>query len=414
MVRLSNLVATSFYDLHDDLLHKKHSNYWLKGGRGSTKSSFISIEIILGLMLDKDANAVVIRKVASTLRESVYDQYLWAVDKLQVADLWQASVSPLKLVYKPTGQEIRFKGADKPEKIKSQKFRHGYTKFKHYEEVTEFKSHEEIRSINQSLNRGGDDIITLYSYNPPASVNSWVNVTTEHEKFRKDTIVNESTYLTVPKDWLGKEFIADAEQLKKDNLKAYEHEFLGKVTGTGAEVFSNVIQRRITDDEVRSFDRLYRGLDFGFASDPLAYIEVYFDKTRRTLYFVNEIFQVSLSNKEAVEKIKKLNNNHEYITSDREPRTVAEFRSLGLNITPAKKGPDSRRQGFKWLQDLRAIVVDETRTPNAAMELTSYELERDANGNLKAEYPDGNDHTLDSTRYAVESLSKKGGFVGWK
>lgn len=85
------------------------------------------------------------------------------------------------LMYKPTGQQIRFKGADKPRKIKSQKFRHGFTKFKQYEEVDKFTGWYEIRSMNQSLNRGGSDVVTFYSYNTPASQNGWVNLTTDKE-----------------------------------------------------------------------------------------------------------------------------------------------------------------------------------------------------------------------------------------
>ncbi|WP_143463185.1 PBSX family phage terminase large subunit [Levilactobacillus enshiensis] len=414
-ISLANSMAPSFYQLHQDIKHRQHSNYWLSGGRGSTKSSFISLEIVLGVMKDPDANAVVMRRYASNLRESVYDQYLWAIDTLGVSHLWSDSVSPMQLTYIPTGQQIRFKGADKPEKIKSQKFRHGYTKFKHFEEVADFKGFKEIRNINQSLNRGGSDIVTFYSYNPPASVNSWVNQAREEEGHREDTLVHESDYLSVPRSWLSKEFLADAEQLKKDNPKAYAHEYLGEVTGTGAEVFNNLTIREITDEEISHFDKIYHGMDFGFAHDPLAYGDVYWDSARRRIFLFNEIYQVGMTNREAVEAIKKLNPMNEVITADSaEPRTIAEFRDYGLNVVGARKGPGSREHGFKWLQDLREIVIDPVRCPNTAREFTSYELARDPNGNFKAGYPDGNDHSIDKTRYELESLMKKGGFRPWK
>lgn len=415
MARLSEMIAPSFYQLHRDIINNGHANYWLKGGRGSTKSSFISIEIILGIMADKAANAVVLRKVASTLRESVFDQYLWAIDKLQVAHLWQGSVSPLTLTYLPTGQQIRFKGADKPEKIKSQKFRNGYMKYKHYEEVAEFKGFEEIRSINQSLNRGGDNITTFYSYNPPASVNNWVNQESAAQGVRQDTLINSSTYLTVPAEWLGREFIADAEQLKKDNPQAYEHEYLGVVTGTGAEVFTNVEQREITRQEIDSLDIHYRGLDFGFSSDPLAFVQIAYDRKHRYLYIYGELYRVAMSNEDAVKRIKKMNPLNDFITCDSsEPRTIHEFREYGINLAGAKKGRDSRAHGFKFLQDLRKIIIDPGKCPNAAREFSSYELEKDSNGNFKGIYPDGNDHIIDATRYALERETKKGGFIPWQ
>ena len=415
MVSLATTMAPSFYALHHDIKQRKHSNYWLKGGRGSTKSSFISLEIVLGIMKEPNANAVVLRKVAETLRRSVFDQYLWAIDTLGVADYWKDSTSPLTLTYIPTGQQIRFLGADKPRKIKSQKFRRGYTKFKHYEEADEFDSWSDVRNINQSLNRGGSNILTFYSFNPPASQNNWVNQVTASEGQREDTLVHSSDYLSVPKEWLGKEFLADAEQLKKDNPKAYAHDYLGEVTGTGAEVFTNLTLREITDEEIAHFDKIYHGMDFGFAHDPLAYGDAYWDAARRRVFLFNEIYQVGMTNREAAEAINRLNPMREVVTCDSaEPRTIREFRDLGVNAVGAVKGPGSREHGFKWLQDLREIIIDPIRCPNTAREFSSYELARDSMGNFKAGYPDGNDHSIDKTRYELESLMKKGGFVPWK
>ncbi|WP_082605254.1 PBSX family phage terminase large subunit [Apilactobacillus ozensis] len=414
MPTLDTMIAPSFYGLHNMIKAKKYSNFWLKGGRGSTKSSFVSIEIILGIMKDEQANALVLRKVASTLRDSVFDQYIWAIDKLGVSNWWHASYSPLELTYIKTGQKIRFKGADNPRKIKSQKFRTGYIKFKHFEECDEFKGEDEIRSINQSLNRGGSDICTFYSYNPPASPTNWVNKASERAKLRDDTVVSLSTYLTVPKAWLGREFLMDAEQLKKDNLTSYKHEYLGEVTGTGAEVFNNVTLRKISDEELKRFDNIKRGLDFGFARDPLAYVTMHYDKTRRVLYYFDELVKVGLSNAEAVSKIQAKNKDNDYITCDSaEPRTIAEFRSLGLKLLKAKKGKDSRNQGYKWLQGLRAIIIDPVRCPTTAREYTGYHYEKDNQGNFKAIYPDGDDHTLDASRYGLEKNMKKGGYVPW-
>ena len=83
-IRLTDLIAPAFYPVHHALKKRKYTYYWLKGGRGSTKSSFTSVEIICGMMGDPDANAVILRKVGKTLRESVYEQLLWAVDILGV------------------------------------------------------------------------------------------------------------------------------------------------------------------------------------------------------------------------------------------------------------------------------------------------------------------------------------------
>lgn len=403
IVSLTDLIAPSFYDVHHDIKQGQHTHYWLKGGRGSTKSTFASVEVVKGIMEDTEANAIVLRKVGDTLRESVYEQYQWAVEKLGVSHLWHASVAPMRLIYRPTGQQIRFRGADNPRKIKSAKFMVGYAKYIHYEEVDEFGSMEDIRSINQSLIRGGASTVVFYSYNPPRSAGNWVNKEIDQQKLRADTLVHHSDYTTVPSEWLGPDFINDAEHLKKTNQARYNHEYLGTVTGTGAEVFTNITQRRISDEEIKVFDKINRGLDFGFGGHPLHYTENYFDKTRNRLYIFTEIHQVKLGNTALVGKIKTLNPLNGVITADSsEPRTINELNQHGLRIKGAKKGPGSVEHGIDWLADLDEIIIDPERCPNTAREFSGYEVEFDRQGNLKGEYPDKDNHSLDSTRYSLE------------
>ena len=406
-IRLTDLIAPSFYRIHHVIKRKAYTYYWIKGGRGSTKSSFVSIEIIQGMMSDPEANAVILRKVGMTLRESVYEQLLWAIDILGVQHLWHDSKNPLSLTYLPTGQKVIFKGADKPRKVKSSKFRRGYAKYIWYEEADEFDRKEDIDTINQTLVRGGDDICVFYTYNPPQSATNWINAEVELQSFRSDTLVHTSDYRDVPKKWLGRQFIEEAEYLQRTNPPKYDHTYLGKVTGTGAEVFLNIKLRRITDDEIKTFDKVYRGLDFGFAADPLHYGEMYYDAARKRLFIYAEIHQTALKNAEAVEKIKAINKINGRITGDNaEPRTISEFNELGLRVKGAKKGPGSVEHGIKWLQDLNEIIIDQERCPNTAREFSGYELERDQHGNLKGTYPDKNNHSIDTARYALEDIMK--------
>lgn len=402
-VELSDIIAESFYDVHWSLKTEQHTHYWKKGGRGSTKSSESSIQIIKGMMQDPDANAIVLRKVRDTLRESVYDQLLWAIDILGVADLWSWTVSPMQMKYLPTGQSIRFRGVDYARKIKSIKFRRGYAKYLWYEEVTEFDGMHEIRTINQSLMRGGPKFVVFYTYNPPESQRNWVNLAIAEQGKRPDTLIHHSTYLSVPIVWLGEQFVIEANHLKQTNPKKYAHEYLGEVIGTGAEVFNNVKTRAITDEEIARFEHIKRGMDFGFATDPLHYIVGHFDKTRRKLYLFHEVRGVGMSNAKTAREIKKENKSNRPITGDSaEPRTISELNNLGLQILPAKKGPDSVEHGVKFLQDLDEIIIDPIRCPMTAREFLEYEHEKDKDGVFKASYPDKNNHSIDAVRYLME------------
>jgi phage terminase large subunit len=399
-MNLSKVIAPSFYEVHKDIKAERHTHYWLPGGRGSTKSSFVPTEIILGMMKDPEANAVGLRKVKDTIHDSVYEQIVWAIDILGVNAYWDTKTSPLSITYIPTGQKILFRGADKPKKIKSIKFAKGYCKYVWFEELDEFNGMDEIRLILQSLMRGGKKFFVFYSYNPPKSVTSWVNI--EVKLTRHDRLVHHTTYLTVPPEWLGEQFIIEAEHLKAVNEKSYNHEYLGEVTGTGGEIFDNIQIRKISDDEIKEFTNVKRGLDFGYAIDPFAYGVMNYDRKHKRLFIFFEIYKVGLSNWNAYKLMIEENKNNGLVYADSaEPKSINELIQYGLHVMGVKKGPDSVEYGIKFLQSLEAIVIDDTRCPETAREFMNYELEKDSNGNFKANYPDKNNHSIDTTRYAL-------------
>lgn len=411
---MTQCIGKAFYGLHNDIKAHKHTYYDLTGGRGSLKSSFVSVEIVHNMMKRENnkKHAVIYRKVRDTLETSVYAQIEWAIDALGVSQLWKLTKSPMRAVYKPTGQMIIFKGLDDAGKSKSIKVPFGYIAYLWFEEFDEFAGEEEIRKVQQSVIRGGHDFIVFKSMNPPKSRQNWANDYIEKEKLRPDTIVSHTTYLTAPKQWLGQQFIDDAEWLKEVNPKAYEHEYLGKAVGNGTEVFDNLEIRQITDAEIATFDRLYRGVDWGWYPDPFHYGCMHYDAARMTLYIFQEFRANRMKNSETANAIKEqfeVNRNTLVTCDSAEPKSVADYRSYGINARPAEKGPESVRYGMKWLQSLLKIVIDPIRCPETAEEFKKYEYELDKDGNPTSVYPDANNHSIDMTRYAMEKVWKRKG-----
>ena len=202
---------------------------------------------------------IALRQVANTLRDSVYSQLYWAINMLGLDDLFRCTTSPLEITYLPTGQKIYFRGADKPEKIKSIKPVFGYIGILWFEELDQFMGQESIRKIEQSVLRGGELAWEFKTYNPPRTAANWVNIYSQIPK--ENQLIHHSTYLDVPPEWLGKTFLDEAEHLKRVNPLAYEHEYMGAVTGTGGLVFENVVAREITDEEIAQFDQVGEGID---------------------------------------------------------------------------------------------------------------------------------------------------------
>lgn len=408
-IRLSEKIGSAFYDVAHDVFLHGHTHYDFSGGRGSLKSSTVSVLVPLLLVSNPGTHALVLRKVANTIRDSVYAQYIWAIGELGMAAYWEAKVSPMELIYKPTGQKIMFRGADDPMKIKSIKVPFGYIAVTHFEEKDQFAGRAEIRTILQSTMRGGSKYWNFESYNPPISRDNWANKDSLEE--RADRLCHKSTYLQAPPEWLGEQFLAEAEHLKATDERAYQHEYLGIPVGTGGNVFDNLELREITDEEMSHFDHIYQGVDWGWFPDVFAFIRLHYDRARETIYLMDEIYQNKLTNEASGNIIIQRGYKDAYITCDSaEPKSVADYRAMGLPAKAAVKGPGSVDYGMKWLQR-RKIVIDRKRTPNAYNEFVNYEYDRNKDGDIISGYPDENNHLIDATRYAVERISRRMGVI---
>lgn len=400
----------AFYETAGHVLAHNYTHFDESGGRGSLKSSFISLVVPLLVMSAGagEIHALVLRKVANTLRDSVYAQYMWAIEKLGVAEYWEAKKTPMELVFKPTGQKIMFRGADDPMKIKSIKVPFGYIAITHFEEKDQFAGRAEIRTILQSTMRGGSVFWNFESYNPPISRDNWANKDSAEE--RPDRFCHKSTYKDVRKtEWLGEQFYNEAKHLKETNERAYQHEYLGIAVGTGGNVFDNLELREITDKEVASFDRIYQGADWGWFPDPFAFVRLHYDKAREIIYILDEIYANKLTNEASGKMILEKKYTDAYVTEDSaEPKSVADHRAMGIPAKAAVKGPGSVEYGMKWLQR-RKIVIDKRRTPNAYREFVGYEYERNKDGDIISGYPDKDNHTIDAVRYALERVFNKYG-----
>lgn len=417
----AEMIAFPFLAPYRDIRNRGHTEYVFYGGRGSTKSSFVSLVTIYLLVNNPNIHALATRQVANTLRDSVYAQLQWAINVLGLTDKFKCTTSPLEIEYLPTKQKIYFRGGDDPLKIKSITPQFGYIGLLWFEELDQFRGPEQVRSIEQSAIRGGDLAYIFKSFNPPRTANNWAN---RYVKIPKATqYQHSSNYLDVPPEWLGKTFIEEAEHLKAVNPAAYDHEYLGVVNGTGGMVFENVIIRKIMDEEIAQFDRVTHGLDWGFYPDPAHYSRVHYDAARLTLYVFGEYRAWKQSNKDVYTALYGTRDDKgkvltvglgmtpedTLICDSAEPKSVADFREYGSSARGAEKGPESVKYSMKWLASLKAIVIDNERAPYSAEEFLDYEFERTVDGDLIADYPDKNNHAIDSVRYATNMTWRRRG-----
>ena len=321
-------------------------------------------------------------------------------------------------------------GLDDPFKTKSIKLPFGYIGITWFEELDQYAGPNELRTVTQSTMRGGPMFWDFRTFNPPISKNNWANEYAEtcETKMQHNTLVVRNTYLDVPRDWLGEQFIEEAEDLKATDERAYTHEYLGIAIGTGGDVFPNVCDMdmevptprydqygNITDEVplYQTFDHIYNGIDWGFALDPFRFVKTHFDKKHLDLYIFDEHTAVKVRNQDVFDELyneRKIIKKEELVIADSaEPKSIADFKAYGAFIRPADKGPDSVRYGIKWLQGLKHIYIDKRRCPETYKEFVNYEYEQDKDGNFISAYPDENNHSVDACRYALEKYANRKG-----
>lgn len=401
---VEDFIAPVYKPLHEDIRAGKHRFYNLPGGRGSCKSSFVSLEIVDGIQKDAtgQSNAIVFRRTANTMRDSVFSQIAWAIDMLGVSHLWKATVSPMQYEYIPTGAQILFRGLDDAGKLKSIKPRHGLFRYIWLEEFAELPGANFARNVLQSVMRGQGAAPQVFrSFNPPISKANWANQFVAEPD--PQAVTFRTDYTMIPPEWLGEAFIMEAERLKALNEKAYQHEYLGVATGTGAEVFPALEVRKISRAEIQQMQYFFAGLDFGFAADPACFIRCSYDRKHETIYILDEIYKRGMSNSQLAETIKPLliPATTELICDSAEPKSISDLRDCGLRWAFAcHKAPGCVEYRIKWLQH-RRIVIDPARTPNAAREFANYEYEKDKDGNILSRLPDRDNHSIDALAYAL-------------
>ena len=237
IIDIKDVIAPHFYDTFNS--KKAHQIY--KGGRGSTKTSMLSLKISEFNLEYTECNAIIIKRYQNTIRNSVFKEIKRALKRLGLYEGldYKATISPFQIHLYQTKNNIYFAGGDDYEKVKGFIDEDAPIKMVWFEELTEFDEPDQIDQIIATFSRGNDDwFITAYSYNPPKNRFHWVNIWVEKMRQRDDVLVHHSDYRTVPPKWLGQKFIDEAERLKQYDEKRYRWIYLGEVIGIEGLIYN--------------------------------------------------------------------------------------------------------------------------------------------------------------------------------
>lgn len=450
-INLAEYITSNFEDVLDEMIDIDSHNIGtlvMNGGRASLKSSCASLGVVVGTMVD-GLSAICLVKHQNKVKDRLVNQVSETIKRLGIERFWKLRKSPLEYVLldkkgRETDVSIMFSGVDNPDNIKSLKPRSKYFRRIWFEELTNFNGINEVNNIRNTLERGGR-CLTIMTYNPPRQTNNWVNeefnspngtvLSNDNNSYTEEITSNDSdgndeqsmirkihysTYEVVAKEhpeWLGRNFIVSAGHMKKVNKKNWDNIYGGIVTGTEANVFTNITDWDISLREQLDIREINRGLDasnggggdqYGSGSDngdPWAYVEWYYDRKNKDIYLLGEkILSARVSYDDVAHEIRTMNKHNFGVCADGAvPMHIRMLKNSGLSIKSAKKSPGSKQLGIKWLQDLNHIYIDKIACPVAYREFTrySYLVDKYDEDIITSEIPDGKDHTIDATRYAM-------------
>ena len=381
----------------------------VKGSRASKKSKTAALNLIWRIMRFPGANALVVRKVYRTLKDSCFAELKWAIRRLEVDAFWEEKVSPLELCYLPTGQRIFFRGMDDPMKITSIAVSTGVLCWLWVEEAYEISRESDFDLINESIRGTVPPPLfkqTTLTFNP------W----NEHHWLKKRFFdVADPDVLAITTDYRCNEFLDEAdrrlfEEMKRRDPRRYQVAALGEWGVSEGLVYENWEKKCFDPDEVRSRQgiRAVFGLDFGYTADPTALFCGLCDTEKKELYVFDEIYLRGLSNEGIWKEILRRGYAKERIMADAaEPKSIDRLRLLGCRrIAPARKGPDSVRAGIDFLREFHIVI--HPACPAFLKEISSYTWQVDAAGNCMNVPTDRDNHLMDAMRYAMSEISVGG------
>lgn len=236
------------------------------GGRGSTKTSKNALKCVYHMIKDPKCNIVCVRRHAGHQRQSSYMEIKRAFRRLGMQEgvHFTSKIKPLQITFLDHGNTIYFGGLDDYESLKGMIPDRDTIKIVWFVEITQLRDQDDIDQVNATFSRGNDDYyIALYEYNPPKNKFHWVNEWTKEKRTQEGYQHTHTTYLTVPKEWVGKQFIDEAERLKRNDEKRYNWIYGGEVIGLEGLIYNfdqfNIIDKLPQHEKITSFDILIDG-----------------------------------------------------------------------------------------------------------------------------------------------------------
>ena len=394
MIRL-NIARSLFNDVYFPYLFDYSNRYEVYyRGAGSGKSVFITQKILCKACTSK-RKVLIIRKYATTLKDSVFQLFIDQLKKWKIYKFCKVNMSTYTITL-PNESVLLFKGLDDPEKIKS------ITDITDIwcEECSEL-SRDEFTQLDLRLRSQACNLQIFVSFNPVSKQN-FVYQKWFANGIPANTFILHTTY----KDnkFLPKEYIEALLEKQKSNPTYYKIYALGEFCTLDKLVYYNWKQQEFNYQDIEG--KLLIGLDFGFTNDPTALVASIM--VGKKIYIFREWVNTNKTNPQIAEAIKSLGFSKSIIVCDSaEPKSIEELRRNGITrARESVKGPDSILHGIQRLQEYEIIIHPSCQ--EVITEFENYSWQKDKKTGEYINKPiDQFNHCMDALRYSLQCAGQQ-------
>ena len=367
------------------------------GGSSSGKSYFLAQRLVLDVAAGGH-NYLVVRKVAQTLRKSVYNEVTKAINFFKLQGYFSINKTDLVITCN-NGYQILFTGMDDQEKVKSITPAKGVITDFWYEEATE-STYEDIQQLDKRL-RGVSKVKKrgILSFNPIYQTH-WIYKAYFEGHWADDSkLYKDDRVLILKTTYKDNAFLTQDDIVRLENTedKYYRNVYLlGNWGILGKSIFTNWG----TDDlSQMKFTDFNNGLDFGFGDDPCALVRCHYDKKNKRIFITKAKYLYACPNDLLAAEATAMFDLELVMCDGADIRLISELRQLGVSATAAYKPKGSINFGIQWLQQQQVII--DYRLTDMINEFTVYKWLEDKDGIALPKAIDKNNHLIDSLRYAL-------------
>ncbi len=364
-----------------------------RGGARSSKSWSIAQLMLERFFTYPKRQILIIRKTLPSLRTSTLKDMYQMLDMMNIKNLIREEKIALNWHCPFNGSLIHFGGLDDPHKIKSTNFNDIWM-----EESTDF-TYEDFVILKTRLSSPPHEGVRnqiFFSFNPED----------EHHWIKEKVIDGPedceeifSSYRDNP--FLDPDYMQDLENLLDQDINRYRIYALGEWGRLEDLIYNNWdVIKKMPDDEGSD---IFYGVDFGY-NNPTALIKVM--HKNKELFLEEMLYETKLTNSDLAKKMRDIlplghRRNCKIYCDNAEPDRLEELKREGFKIIPARKGPNSVKDGIDFIKRRKLHIL--STSANLLKEIRTYGWKKDPRDETKFidEPIKYNDHLMDSLRYPV-------------